>query len=107
MASYFTKWSIRSHNVLKYEETKGKVEKKTLFRLVKIDEVALGVTATIIDHRITNLSNLAAVVKPPIGRTPNTNNITNNRRNYNNSNNRNSITNNNNTNSKEAANINR
>ena len=73
---------------------------------MKIDELALVVTATIIDHRITNLSNLV-VGKPPTGRTPNTNNITNNRRNYSNSNNRNSITNSNNINSKEAANTNR
>ena len=74
---------------------------------MKIDEVALGVTATIIGHRITNLSNLVVVGKPPIGRTRNTNNITNSRRNYSNSNNRNSITNSNNINSKEAANTNR
>ena len=74
---------------------------------MKIDEVALGVTATIIGHRITNLSNLV-VGKQPIGRTRNTNNITNSRRNYSNNNNRNSITNsNNNVNSKEAANTNR
>ena len=75
---------------------------------MKIDEVALGVIATIIGHRITNLSNLV-VGKPPIGRTRNTNNITNSRRNYSNTNNRNNITNNNNNNinSKEAANTNR
>ena len=75
---------------------------------MKIDEVALGVTATIIGHLITNLSNLV-VGKQPIGRTRNTNNITNSKRNYNNSNsnNRNSITNSNNINSKEAANTNR
>ena len=76
---------------------------------MKTEEVALGVTATIIGHRITNLSNLVVVGKPPIGRTRNTNNITNSRRNYSNSNNRNSnsITNSNNINSKEAANTNR
>lgn len=74
---------------------------------MKIDEVALGVTATIIGHRITNLSNRGKPRKPPIGRIRNTNNITNSRRNYSNSNNRNSITNSNNINSKEAANTNR